>query len=174
MIIQPEFPRYMRCVGSEDPGATINGLVALYAETTPDRAVEIGCWTGESAEIACQLCGRLVCVDPFEPPYFHMNEAIFDARLQRYKNILKIKKRSVDASTYFADETFDLVYIDALHDLESVKQDIKVWYPKVKRGGYIAGHDYDETHPEVIAAVYFMLNKPDKTYSDHSWMKRKP
>ena len=36
----------------------------------------------------------------------------------------------------------DLVYIDAAHDYDSVKQDILTWLPKIKKGGFIAGHDY--------------------------------
>ena len=49
---------------------------------------------------------------------------------------------SVEAARLLNDEYFDVVYIDASHDYESVKQDIHVWYPKVKKGGYLAGHDW--------------------------------
>jgi hypothetical protein len=34
------------------------------------------------------------------------------------------------------------VYIDAQHHYDAVKQDIHLWYPKVKGGGVISGHDY--------------------------------
>jgi hypothetical protein len=39
-------------------------------------------------------------------------------------------------------EYFDLVYIDADHTYPMVKKDIELWYPLVKKGGFIGGHDY--------------------------------
>lgn len=65
-----------------------------------------------------------------------------------------IKGWSPDIANHFPDESLDFVYIDALHDYESVKADIKAFYPKVKPGGIIAGHDYHkEDWPGVVQAV---------------------
>jgi hypothetical protein len=36
----------------------------------------------------------------------------------------------------------DLVYIDACHSYECVRNDLNAWFGKVKKGGIIAGHDY--------------------------------
>lgn len=60
---------------------------------------------------------------------------------------------SVEASTKFEDEYFDVVYIDASHEYEFVKQDIIAWLPKVKKGGIICGDDYIKGWPGVIKAV---------------------
>jgi predicted O-methyltransferase YrrM len=38
--------------------------------------------------------------------------------------------------------SFDFVYIDARHDYASALEDIRDWWPKVRRGGILAGHDY--------------------------------
>ena len=38
----------------------------------------------------------------------------------------------------------DLVYIDAAHDYLSVYADIEAWWPVVKQGGILAGHDYEQ------------------------------
>lgn len=36
----------------------------------------------------------------------------------------------------------DFVFIDGCHKYESVRDDVRAWWPKVRRGGIICGHDY--------------------------------
>ena len=50
-------------------------------------------------------------------------------------------------------ETHDLIFIDALHDYESVKQDIRLWWPKVRVGGVFATHDFNHQWPGVERAM---------------------
>jgi hypothetical protein len=40
------------------------------------------------------------------------------------------------------DASLDFVYIDADHTYEAVKADIAAWWPKVRVGGTLGGHDY--------------------------------
>lgn len=47
----------------------------------------------------------------------------------------------------------DLVFIDALHDYESVKQDIALWWPKVRVGGMLSLHDFNHKWPGVERAI---------------------
>lgn len=58
-----------------------------------------------------------------------------------------IRMPSVQAATKFPDGFFDLVYIDALHTRQAVLDDIAAWHPKVKKGGILAGHDYEMKPP---------------------------
>lgn len=54
------------------------------------------------------------------------------------------------------EEELDFVYIDGNHEYPYIKKDLIDYYPKVKDGGLIAGHDYDEGDEErngVIKAV---------------------
>jgi hypothetical protein len=46
---------------------------------------------------------------------------------------------------------FDLVYVDGEHTTEAVQQDLEAWWPLVKVGGILAGHDFD--HPPVSKPV---------------------
>jgi hypothetical protein len=55
---------------------------------------------------------------------------------------IMIRASSEIASKIFNNHSLDFVYIDANHAYEFVKQDIELWYPKVKPGGWIMGHDY--------------------------------
>jgi hypothetical protein len=40
------------------------------------------------------------------------------------------------------DASLDYVYVDARHDYCGVKEDLEAWWPKLRRGGILAGHDY--------------------------------
>jgi len=44
----------------------------------------------------------------------------------------------------FVDGTFDFIYVDARHDRLGVLEDLHTWWPKLRRGGLMAGHDYTE------------------------------
>jgi predicted O-methyltransferase YrrM len=48
---------------------------------------------------------------------------------------------------------FELAFIDAAHDLASVRQDIRLVLPLLQRGGQLAFHDYCPTWPGVVRAV---------------------
>jgi predicted O-methyltransferase YrrM len=55
-------------------------------------------------------------------------------------------------------EKADLVFIDALHDYESVLQDFRLWWPHVRVGGLIATHDFNHKWPGVERAVADSFN----------------
>lgn len=57
-------------------------------------------------------------------------------RMFSHEAVLKIK-----------DASLDFVFIDGDHSYAGVKKDIKLWLPKVKKGGWIGGHDYN--HPRL-------------------------
>ena len=67
-----------------------------------------------------------------------------------------IKETSKDASKLFQDNSLDFIYIDAAHDFKNVTEDLKTWFPKVKKGGIISGHDY-------ATAVFFGKNENIKS-----------
>ena len=47
-----------------------------------------------------------------------------------------------EAARRISDHTLDFVYLDARHDYESVRDDLVDWFPKIRAGGILAGHDY--------------------------------
>lgn len=53
-----------------------------------------------------------------------------------------LKTTSVEAAPFVMDQSLDFVFIDALHTYDAVKEDIATWYPKVRPGGLVAGHDW--------------------------------
>jgi hypothetical protein len=75
-----------------------------------------------------------------------------------------------EAAGLFKDESLDAVFIDADHSYEAVKLDIQNWMPKVRRGGILAGHDYNSAWPGVIKAVNEILPEAEKI--DYCWVKK--
>ena len=139
-------------------------LSLLFAELEFKRGAEIGVAEGyHSREICESVPGvELLCVDLWAPykrgtallknqnmqdeAYEEavINLAPYNARLIR--DASDIAAHSVD------DESLDFVYIDGDHSYEGAKSDIEVYWPKVKEGGLLAGHDYENKN--VTRAVH--------------------
>jgi len=54
-----------------------------------------------------------------------------------------VKGLTTEVAKQFSKGFFDLVFIDADHSYKGCKEDILAWKDKVKKGGYISGHDYN-------------------------------
>ena len=53
-----------------------------------------------------------------------------------------IRDFSINAVKYFKNKSIDFVYVDSRHDYCSVLEDLELYYPVLKCGGLMAGHDY--------------------------------
>ena len=62
--------------------------------------------------------------------------------LPKYQGRLTvIRADSVDATNTIFDKALDLVFIDGDHTAGGVERDVLAWLPKIKKGGWITGHD---------------------------------
>jgi hypothetical protein len=119
--------------------------------------VEVGTFKGEfSKQILENWNGKLYMVDVWrdmdEKEYVdasnHKNfeYAIYGEAMKNIQGFenrgIMVRADSLIASEMFEDESLDFVYIDANHAYNYVVKDIIYWYPKVKKGGYLCGHDY--------------------------------
>jgi len=129
-----------------------------------DIFVEVGSFLGQSIIHLAQTLQdrgkhgvRLVCVDTFlgEPGQPEHSEIVaqsggsireaFAANILRAEVACMIEIREADSAASaaaFADAGVAGVFIDAAHDYTSVARDIAAWSPKVRPGGFLAGHDY--------------------------------
>ena len=61
---------------------------------------------------------------------------------------------SEDMAGKVDDGSLDFVYIDADHSFMGCQKDINAWFPKLKPGGYMAFHDFENLAYGVKAAVH--------------------
>lgn len=64
-----------------------------------------------------------------------------------------LKKPSIQAAIDCKNMQIDSIFIDGNHSKEGVSGDIRAWYPMLKPGGIMVGHDYWTFHPGVMEAV---------------------
>lgn len=156
--------------GPEQAHNQVGGLIDLIRSLPPLGAVaEVGCYVGVSTEAWALLADRVYAVDGW------WDAGACDAFLRRmagYPNVQPVRADSLRAAKVFPDNSLDLVYVDADHSYEAVKADILAWLPKVKAGGWIAGHDHMEywNCGGVIRAVAEVLGGPDRVFGDMSWL----
>lgn len=168
------------------PMTDVNSPVGLYLIAKkffkPDfKVVEVGSFEGVSTLVFSKLVDTVYSVDcydykvpetgriPEHDKLFQDAEKLFIERTKDIKNIVKIRKTSVEAASLFNDKSLDAVYIDAEHDEESVRQDINTWRPKVKFGGYLCGHDYYMPYIQKILVEEHGLTNITVS-SDSSWV----
>ncbi len=65
---------------------------------------------------------------------------------------------TVEAAGFYHNPFLDFVFIDASHDTESVRRDIRAWRPLVKPSGMILGHDINWPSVERAVAAEFGEN----------------
>jgi hypothetical protein len=122
--------------------------------STRKRIVEVGSYQGRSTRaMAHNTTGTVWAVDTWEctgelaslrneRPGDWVYES-FLSNMRGLLNVVPIRMTSLEASRHFArlGQKFDMVFIDASHDCQSVKQDIEVWKPLLEPGGLLGGHD---------------------------------
>ena len=149
-------------------------LIRLIGSKIPNgKGAEVGTFKGEfSKEIMELYKGTLYMVDVWRPlGDEYLDSSNHSAHTNAYAEAMEsikgyedravmIRASSEIAADIFADESLDFVYIDANHAYDFVKQDIELWYPKVKKGGYVMGHDYIDI--DWYSDPNFAANKKDK------------
>ena len=66
---------------------------------------------------------------------------------------------SVDASFLYEPNSLDFVFIDASHDVNSVKADLASWMVRVKENGVIAGDDIRSSGVSEAVSWFFDTTK---------------
>lgn len=139
-------------------------VISRFPRNQINKAVEVGVGDGNFSAFLCNTTPvrEFYGVDPYlkyedyidiperASDFYNTQEgldALYDLTTyvyECYENATLIRKTSVEAALDFDDESIDLVYIDANHEYEYVKQDLEAWWPKIVQGGVLCGDDYEE------------------------------
>jgi len=124
------------------------------------RGVELGVQTGRFANAILTKwtgCEEYLLVDVWAPLDNYKDAANvdqasqnrnYDAAMKATESWAGIRRvcRNYTSSCVRSvpDEHFDFIYVDARHDFKGVYEDLVNWWPKLRPGGIMAGHDYVE------------------------------
>lgn len=151
--------------------------------------VEVGAFQGKSTTALCVEIAnsgkaiRLDVVDWFQGSERENWTAPADLRERFDRNVAPVRhlireihaERSVEAARRYTPASLDFVWLDAAHDPESVLADLEAWYPLVKPGGILGGHDLDwPTVQQALIPWAAMRGVPIESVSQRSWMIHKP
>lgn len=123
--------------------------------------VELGFFAGRStavmAPICISNCNKYYAVDlcsgatanPRDPATQAQQSRdmrkVFEANMRHLGLLNFISVHQLDSaasSQMFIDGEVNFCFVDASHVKEDVKRDIEAWWPKIRQGGVLGGHDY--------------------------------
>lgn len=156
------------------------------------RGAEIGVAFGGHSEAILQNTSveKLYAIDSYKnrPEYddpMNLPQPVFDRLFQRTgqrlsafgDRVTQIRLDSVEAAAQI-NEPLDFVYIDGDHSYEGIRADLQAWFPLIREGGIIAGHDYGQpAFPGVKAAADQFFKRFDMTVTHEGkgiWWATRP
>jgi hypothetical protein len=154
--------------------------------------VEIGVNKGETSQLFRHLFpeATLYLIDPWKlTSDYGFSGTPISRKLKHYENAYQrvaslfqddpkvtLLRTSSSKGIQQVPDELDLVFIDGNHEYMQVRQDILSWLPKVRRGGLLAGHDYDQNIPMfsgVKQAVDEIFGRKILLGKDRVWAHRK-
>lgn len=137
-------------------------------EGAPLIGCEIGVWKGSNARkfFECLNLEKMFLIDPYLP----YDDGSLEVKGCTLEDFLKIERNakkllgkwgkqavwlrmsSFEAVTHVSNG-LDFVYVDGNHNYEVVSKDLENYFPKLKKGGVLSGHDFACNYPGVVKAV---------------------
>jgi len=173
-----------------------NAVYRRLNPAVPQRMAEIGVFDGQNSGWLLARCPLLTLLmvdqwraydDSSQPDTVH-NPGKWD-RVRRMAlartdfadaRRIVLHLTSLEAAAKIPDGSLDLAFVDANHSLPFVQRDIAAYWAKVKRGGWLAGHDYERKEPRIYG-VFQAVNEfaaarklPLELDEDATWFVRRP
>ncbi|MCH7903464.1 MAG: class I SAM-dependent methyltransferase [Armatimonadetes bacterium] len=108
----------------------------LLEKGKPDMLWSIDRWGGDRGHDTARYVSAVKLLQPYA------------------SNNTVVRASFSEAVNLFQSESLDFIYVDGYaHTGQESGNTLSEWWPKVKPGGVMAGHDYHERWPENLAAV---------------------
>lgn len=139
---------------------------------------EIGVFKGETTRHILSNCllDNIICVDD----YTNNNGRNTPEEMKEIKQSTKDLRnnfkidfyllKSEEAVKKIEDNSIDIIFIDADHN--EVNKDIELWYPKVKKGGIISGHDFNLNWLNTSIAIKKRFPKVNVSFDSLWWVRK--
>lgn len=128
---------------------------------------EIGVDVGAHAEALLSYCDikHLHLIDIWMKDYY---KGYCEGRLARFGGrFTTYHLDSVIAAKDFTIDSLDFIYFDQQHDYDSVKSDLVLWWPKLRKGGISGYRNYSESNAGLKKAIdEFVLSSGIKNVID--------
>lgn len=143
------------------------------------NGIEIGVRKGMNAKYMLKVLKKLktlYLIDPYIGSGTLKDKEYAIDNLKKYSDRIHWIFCASEQAVNLIPEHLDFVYIDGNHDYDFVLKDIMLYYPKIRTGGILGGHDYSIVHTDVVRAVdYFVSNNDLKLFCKRNdwWMVKK-
>jgi len=172
----------------------VEAVQAICEKIKNGTVIELGCLRGRSTFAMAEVCSkhgtRIVTIDNFAggeaADGSTKAQQQEDIKTQFLENrtacgfdstVSLIHGDSSESASSFSDESVDFCFIDADHRPESLQRDIEAWWPKVKRGGQLGGHDWPGSAQRIRKVVESFARMKETTAEELSgscWLLNKP
>ncbi len=137
-VFKGEFSRSVLEIVKPDELHLIDSWWLLYGEYYPDW----GSYTNY---------GKLKTKDAY-------NEMLYNIRKAKEKCKIHVGN-DLEILNEFPDDYFDWAYIDSSHEYEHTKNELSLMAEKVKKDGFITGHDWQPDPKHMHHGVYLAINE---------------
>lgn len=138
----------------------------------------------------CPNIKTMYAIDPYKPYYDDFTGNTIDEKLSELvqwsahhnvsysghkDKVIFIQEESVDAAKKIEDSSLDFVFLDAHSTADQVIENLNAWYPKIKTGGIISGHDWVSIVVQYGVAKFRLDNDIKNILStfDNVWLWKK-
>lgn len=154
--------------------------IAILPFVKPEHVgVEIGVFMGTSSTVFLEHCAKMYLIDPCktyegdsDPDYFSQAEGIRLLLKPYGDRAVFLEMMSADAVRIIPE--VDFVFVDGNHFEHYVSQDIALYWPKIRKGGFLSGHDYDQVGVRTAVRKFAESQKLPVEPHHKCWAIHKP